>query len=137
MRILLSYIENLIHNGVGKGQRGNSIAQRKRHEKAEFRRRRTFPLPEVSRRTLQYSKESLKLESVSIISNGSRIKEYWFDKYAQYLDILGISCDSFDEAINTKIGRGKGEHSIKNILKIRDLCYVYDIKFKLNTVVSD
>ncbi len=81
-----------------------------------------------------FCKEVLKLESVSIISNGSLIKETWMDKYSPYLDILGISCDSFVEEININIGRGKGKQ-IENIFKIRELCYKYNIKFKLNTVV--
>ena len=54
--------------------------------------------------------------------------------YAKYLDILGISCDSFDEKVNVKIGRGTGKQ-IENIYKIRKLCDEYSIKFKLNTVV--
>ena len=83
---------------------------------------------------VKYCKETLKLESVSIISNGSLIKENWFQKYAIYLDILGISCDSFIESVNIKIGRGTGKH-VKNIFKVRQLCYDYNLKFKLNTVV--
>jgi radical S-adenosyl methionine domain-containing protein 2 len=81
-----------------------------------------------------YCKKDLKLESVSIISNGSLIKENWMNKYSPYLDILGISCDSFVEETNIKIGRGKGKH-IENIFAVRQLCYKYNIKFKLNTVV--
>lgn len=83
---------------------------------------------------MKYCKEKLKLESVSIISNGSLIREKWLKKYGEYLDILGISCDSFIESVNVKIGRGVGRH-IENIFKVRQLCYDYNIKFKLNTVV--
>lgn len=32
---------------------------------------------------VQYCKESLKLPSVSIVSNGSLITEEWFDKYGK------------------------------------------------------
>lgn len=119
-----------------KAKEGIRLLKESGMKKLNFAGGEPFLYPKFLGELVKYSKQSLKLESVSIISNGSRIKESWFDKYAQYLDILGISCDSFDESINTKIGRGKGEH-IKNIFKIRDLCYVYNIKFKLNTVVSD
>jgi hypothetical protein len=47
---------------------------------------------------------------VSIVSNGSKITEKWFQDYGQFLDILAISCDSFDEDTNVKIGRGNGKH---------------------------
>ncbi len=93
-----------------------------------------FLYPEFLGELVKYSKKQLNLESVSIISNGSLIKENWMKKYSAYLDVLGISCDSFEESINVKIGRGKGKH-IDNIFKVRQLCYEYNIKFKLNTVV--
>ena len=93
-----------------------------------------FLYPKFLGELVVYCKKDLKLESVSIISNGSLIKESWMNKYSAYLDILGISCDSFNEEINIKIGRGKGKQ-IENIFKVRQLCYKYNIKFKLNTVV--
>jgi radical S-adenosyl methionine domain-containing protein 2 len=93
-----------------------------------------FLYPKFLGELVVFCKETLKLESVSIISNGSLIKESWMNRYSKYLDILGISCDSFDEKINIKIGRGKGKQ-IENIFKTRELCYKYNIKFKLNTVV--
>ena len=55
------------------------------------------------------------MESVSIVSNGSKITASWFEKYGKYLDILAISCDSFDEETNKKIGRGNGKHLQKVI----------------------
>jgi radical S-adenosyl methionine domain-containing protein 2 len=103
-------------------------------KKINFAGGEPFLYPEFLGQLVQYSKETLKLESVSIISNGSLIKEKWFKKYSAYLDILGISCDSFIESVNVKIGRGTGKH-IDNIFKVRQLCYEYNIKFKLNTVV--
>lgn len=49
---------------------------------------------------VKYCKFNLNLQSVSIVSNGSLITEKWFKDYAKYLDILAISCDSFDEETN-------------------------------------
>ena len=83
----------------------------------------------------QYAKEVCHYESVSIISNGSKIKEDWFKEYGQYLDILGISCDSIDEEINKKIGRGHGNH-LQFVRNAAKWCKQYDVKFKLNTVVN-
>lgn len=56
---------------------------------------------------LRYSKESLGLESVSIISNGSKIREKFLREYGRYLDILAVSCDSFVQETNRAIGRGE------------------------------
>lgn len=83
---------------------------------------------------VKYCKENLHLESVSIVSNGSKITKRWFDNYADYLDILAISVDSFDEPTNIKIGRGKGRH-LEKLAEIAGWCAEYGIKFKLNTVV--
>lgn len=81
-----------------------------------------------------FSKQVLKLESVSIVSNGSKISKSWFGKYGKHLDILAISCDSFYEATNIKIGRGDG-NNVTQLFQIRDWCEEFGIKFKLNTVV--
>jgi radical S-adenosyl methionine domain-containing protein 2 len=55
----------------------------------------------------------------------------------QYLDILAISCDSFDEATNKAIGRGQGNRShVDKLMKIRGWCHKYEVAFKVNTVVN-
>lgn len=54
---------------------------------------------------VKHCKEVLHLDSVSIVSNGSLLKEDWFKNFGQYVDILAISCDSFDEQVNKEIGR--------------------------------
>lgn len=83
---------------------------------------------------VEFGKQVLALESVSIVSNGSLIKKSWLQQYGAHLDILAISCDSFDEATNIKIGRGSGDN-VTQLFRIRDWCREYGIKFKLNTVV--
>lgn len=82
----------------------------------------------------KYCKETLNLESVSIVTNGSKVTSTWLKQYAKYIDIMAVSCDSFDEATNVKIGRGTGKH----LNKVRELCKMckeYGIMFKINTVV--
>lgn len=82
----------------------------------------------------RFCKEELGLESVSIISNGTKITKKWMDQHGQWVDVLGVSCDSFDEKTNIAIGRGTGEN-VKQLFRVRDWCRQLGIKFKLNTVV--
>jgi len=82
---------------------------------------------------VKYSKE-LGINT-SIVSNGSLVSESWFSAYGSYLDYFAVSCDSFNEATNKLIGRGKGLH-LKQVSNIRDWCEKYAVLFKLNTVVN-
>lgn len=56
---------------------------------------------------IKFSKVELGLESTGIIYNGSKVTERWLDKYGKYLDIMGVSCDSFDVETNLKIERSE------------------------------
>lgn len=56
-------------------------------------------------------------------------------EYGKYIDILAVSCDSFNEDVNVKIGRGKGAH-VQNLVPLSKLCLEQGIKFKINTVVN-
>uniref|UniRef100_A0A1A7YDA6 S-adenosylmethionine-dependent nucleotide dehydratase RSAD2 n=1 Tax=Iconisemion striatum TaxID=60296 RepID=A0A1A7YDA6_9TELE len=86
---------------------------------------------------VQYCKVDLQLPSVSIVSNGSMIKENWFQKYGDSLDILAISCDSFEEETNQLIGRAQGRKShIENLYKICSWCQQYKVAFKINSVIN-
>ena len=63
---------------------------------------------------IKYCKKDLKLQSTGIICNGSKVTISWLDTYGEYLDIMGVSCDSFDDETNFEIGRsekGKGVHT--------------------------
>ena len=85
---------------------------------------------------LQYCKEELGIESISIVSNGSKITEEWMATNAQWLDILAISCDSFNSLTNQKIGRGKDGKNVERLKNIAAWCKTHNIKFKINTVVN-
>ncbi|NWJ00050.1 RSAD2 protein, partial [Crypturellus undulatus] len=86
---------------------------------------------------VQFCKQDLKLPSVSIVSNGSMIREQWFKKYGEYLDILAISCDSFDEEVNVLIGRGQGKKNhVEKLHKLRQWCRDYAVAFKINSVIN-
>lgn len=81
-----------------------------------------------------FCKRALELESVSIVSNGSLIRKSWLEKHAKDVDILAVSCDSFDEQTNVKIGRGSGDN-VAQLFRLRGWCAEHGIMFKLNTVV--
>nr|XP_057947098.1 S-adenosylmethionine-dependent nucleotide dehydratase RSAD2 isoform X2 [Doryrhamphus excisus] len=86
---------------------------------------------------VQYCKQELQLPSVSIVSNGSMIREKWFQKYGEHLDILAISCDSFNEATNQLIGRAQGSKShLDSLYKICSWCQQYKVAFKINSVIN-
>ena len=85
---------------------------------------------------VKFCKQDLQLESVSIVSNGSRIQRAWLEEYGPYVDILAISCDSFSQETNRRIGRGTGGRNIEQLYKIRRWCQEFEIKFKINTVVN-
>lgn len=76
-----------------------------------------FLHPELLGQICQFCKEDLNLESVSIVTNGSKVKENFFRKYGAYVDIIAVSVDSFDEETNVKIGRGIT--SLKRLLVLR------------------
>lgn len=55
----------------------------------------------------------------------------------EYLDILAISCDSFNENTNITIGRQQGNRNHLNSLKsVQSWCRQYKVAFKINTVVN-
>ncbi|XP_059375198.1 S-adenosylmethionine-dependent nucleotide dehydratase RSAD2 [Carassius carassius] len=86
---------------------------------------------------VRYCKQELQLPSVSIVSNGSLIRETWFQKYGDYLDILAISCDSFNEDTNKVIGRGQGKNShLDKLHKVQNWCREYKVAFKINSVIN-
>ena len=84
---------------------------------------------------VMYCKETLNLESVSVVTNGSKVTKRWLAKYGEYLDIIAISCDSFDETTNVKIGRGTGNH-LKTVVELSQKCKEHGIMLKINTVVN-
>ncbi len=82
----------------------------------------------------RFCKEELGLESVSIITNGTKVDKRWMEENGRWVDVLGVSCDSFNEKTNIAIGRGTG-NNVKQLFNIRDWCQELGIKFKLNTVI--
>ncbi|RYP80618.1 hypothetical protein DL769_002363 [Monosporascus sp. CRB-8-3] len=95
-----------------------------------------FLYPHLLTELLRYCKEELSVESISIVSNGSKIGEKWLRENCQWLDILAVSCDSFNPETNKRIGRGNDGGNVVRLFRIAEWCREYGIKFKLNTVVN-
>ncbi|KAI4105383.1 MAG: hypothetical protein LQ339_003447 [Xanthoria mediterranea] len=102
--------------------------------KVNFAGGEPFLYPAFLGELVRYCKENLRMESVTIVTNGSLVKEKWLQQYAKNLDIMAVSCDSFDEKTNMMIGRGKGNH-LETFVKLSELCRKYNVMFKVNTVV--
>ena len=88
---------------------------------------------------VQYCKEELDIESVTVVTNGSRVTEAWMAEYGYYLDIMAVSVDSFDKEVNDKIGRRSrksGSSHLESLSLVRDWCREYSVLFKVNTVVN-
>ncbi|KEF54660.1 uncharacterized protein A1O9_09102 [Exophiala aquamarina CBS 119918] len=103
-------------------------------KKVNFAGGEPFLYPSMLGKMVDYCKQELRLESVSIVSNGSKITESWIRAHAANLDILAISCDSFDERTNVIIGRGEGTH-ITQLYRVTEWCREYGVMFKLNSVI--
>jgi radical S-adenosyl methionine domain-containing protein 2 len=87
----------------------------------------------------KYCKTELKLESCSVVNNGSKVTREWLDEYGQYLDIMAISCDSFKHEVNQVHGRGKGgeatEH-VSRVFRVAEWCRQQNIMVKINSVIT-
>jgi len=96
-----------------------------------------FIYPRYLGELIKQCKENIKIEKISVITNGSLVKKDFFEKFGKYIDVFGVSCDSFDKETNIRIGRGKKGENVQKLFEIRELCKQYGIKFKLNTVVCN
>ena len=66
---------------------------------------------------VKYYKETLNLETISLVTNGSKVPQKWLARYNEYLDIIAISYDFFVKITNTKIGRGTGTY-LKTVINL-------------------
>lgn len=96
-----------------------------------------FTEPKYLGELIKICKEQLKIEKISIITNGSLVKKKFFEDFGKYIDVFGVSCDSFIPETNIKIDRGEKGNNVKKLFELREWCKDYNIKFKLNTVVCN
>ncbi|KAF3905242.1 hypothetical protein ABW21_db0203815 [Orbilia brochopaga] len=116
-------------------KRGLKLLKEAGMRKLNFAGGEPFLEKEFLGKLMQYCKEELELESVSVVTNGSLVTEQFMKIYGKYLDIMAVSCDSFDDKTNLLIGRGTGKH-LQHVKRAAALCKKYGIKFKINTVVN-
>ncbi|CAG8972333.1 hypothetical protein HYALB_00001736 [Hymenoscyphus albidus] len=116
-------------------QRGMRLLKEAGMKKLNFAGGEPFLYTKFLGDLLRYGKVDLQIESISIVSNGSKITEKFLRTHAAFIDILAISCDSFDPHTNIKIGRGKHGNNIETLKKIAGWCQAFGIEFKINTVV--
>jgi len=86
----------------------------------------------------RFCKQDLHLQSCSVVNNGSKVTEKWLDTYGEYLDVMAISCDSFDPETNVNIGRsenGTAKH-IGRVFQVAEWCRKRNIKVKINSVIT-
>lgn len=123
---------------TGRAKLGLQLLQHSGTEKINFAGGEPFLNPALLGELCQYAHEECGM-AVSIISNGSLIRPDWMERYGQYVDILGVSVDSFDPETNALIGRGTGDTTknqhVTRVLKVREMCSKHGILFKMNTVV--
>ncbi len=97
-----------------------------------------FLKPDFIGEVFRFCKEDLHLESCSVVNNGSKVTEQWLDKYGRYLDVMAISCDSFDPDTNVDLGRaekGSGRH-VRRVFQVAEWCRERRIKVKINSVIT-
>jgi len=120
-------------------KRGLALLQQSGMQKINFSGGEPFLYKRYLGDMVKFCKQELRLSSVSIVSNGSLIDAAWMEKYAQFVDILAVSCDSFDPDVLRATGRqdakGQTDH-IKQTMRVRDWCEAFGVVFKMNTVVT-
>jgi radical S-adenosyl methionine domain-containing protein 2 len=85
---------------------------------------------------LDIVKESKRCDlTVALISNGSLLTEARLRSFRRYVDWIGLSLDSCDEAIQHILGRGALKHVSKTIQKAA-LIKSFGFGLKINTVVT-
>ena len=127
---LTSHVEN-----IESAKHGLKLLKDAGMKKLNFAGGEPFLYTKLLGSMIDYCKTELDLESVSIVTNGSLVRRDFLIKYGQNIDILAVSCDSFDEQTNIEIGRGAGDQ-VTQLYKIAGWCREFGIKFKLNTVVN-
>jgi radical S-adenosyl methionine domain-containing protein 2 len=120
---------------LDEAKRGMKLLKEAGMKKLNFAGGEPFLYPVFMRELLRYGKGELGIESISIVSNGSKITEKFLRENAAFIDILAISCDSFDPETNIKIGRGRSGENVEQLTKVAGWCQQFGIKFKVNTVV--
>lgn len=141
---MVQYAKEEVRGGGWKGAARTAARAACRPE-----RQNETTLPHRTRLLPPHPRPQLAYESVSIITNGSRVTEAWFAAYGRFLDILGVSVDSVAPATLYELGRwprgarapnaGDSPDAAGQLRHVRNAARLADefgVKFKLNTVVT-
>ena len=76
----------------------------------------------------------------TLITNGDLLDESWLEVHGHLISAIGVSCDSSNEGVQFKLGRGLGNH-VENTLRKFQIINEFNsrggnILIKLNTVVT-
>ena len=104
-------------------------------KKINFVDEKFFMNVEFLNQLIKYCKKIFKLKFVFCVTNDNKISQKWFVKYDEYLNIMIIFCDSFDETTNIKIEKNTNTH-FKTIMNFSQKCKKYDIMLKINTMMN-
>ena len=76
--------------------------------------------------------------TTSIVTNGTRVTDLWLKDISEYLDFITVSIDSADPETHKRSGRTtkNGPLTAKQYLKICHSAKLYNIRLKINTVVT-
>lgn len=121
---------------IDKAKRGLRLLKEAGMQKLNIAGGEPFLHPKFLTEILRFCKEALHVESISIVSNGSKIRREWMRKNCQWLDILAVSCDFFNPETNKLIGRSSDGGNVMRLMQIAEWCKTFGIKIKLNTVVN-
>jgi radical S-adenosyl methionine domain-containing protein 2 len=72
---------------------------------------------------------------ISIVSNGYFLNREVVRQLSPFVDWIGLSIDSADEAVETALGRGNGGH-VKHIVELCEIIHEEGIKLKINSTVT-
>jgi radical S-adenosyl methionine domain-containing protein 2 len=79
--------------------------------------------------------------TIGIVTNGSHLTDTFVEKYAEKMDVIGISVDAIDSCLMKKIGRATCSEKTMNMEKLTALLSKVRVlnpgcKIKINTVVN-
>jgi radical S-adenosyl methionine domain-containing protein 2 len=76
--------------------RGLRLLRRAGMQKLNISRGELFLYPKFLAAMMKFCKEELHLESVSIVTNGSKVTRDFLKANGNYIDVLAVSCDYFN-----------------------------------------
>lgn len=90
-------------------KKGLSLVEQAGMRKFNFAGREPFLYPKFLGSIIDYCKKELRLESVSIVTNGSLVTKRFSREHGAYIDVLAVSCDSFNGQSNIGIDPRSGK----------------------------